>query len=304
MTDSDDEIRRGYINGFSCYLLWGLLPIYFKAMGDIAPLELVAQRIMWSVVFLLAFLLFRREVPALLSSLGNRLHMRVLTVTALLIGTNWLLYVWAVANAHIIAASLGYFLNPLVSVALGVIFLKERLRPMQVAAIVFALAGVVILAFSALDTLWISLVLAVSFAIYGLVRKVAPVEALPGLTLETLVLLPLAGGYIVWLTVHGQADFGQRLSSTLLLPLSGVVTSVPLLLFTRAARRLPLATMGLLQYVAPSIQFFLGLLLYGEPLDAAKLFSFVLIWAGLAIFTADALRDLRRREAARRAASG
>lgn len=302
MNHSDEDVRRGYLYGFFCYFLWGLLPVYFKLLSDIAPFELVAQRVVWSMVFLLGFLLVRREMPVLLSSLGSRSHMRVLTISAVLIGANWLVYVWAVAHAHILAASLGYFLNPLVSVALGVIFLKERLRSMQMAAIVLALAGVTILAFSALNTLWISLVLAFSFGFYGLVRKVAPVEALPGLTVETLVLLPLAGGYLIWLTVNGQVDFGERLSSTLLLPLAGIITSVPLLLFARAARLLPLATLGLLQYVAPSMQFLIGLLVYHEPFSAAKLFSFMLIWAALAIFTADALRDLRRREADRRAA--
>lgn len=300
MMDSDDEIRRGYVYGLSCYFLWGLLPIYFKAMSDIGPVEIVAQRVVWSLLFLMGFVLARRRLAGLLAYLYNPAVLAALGASALLIATNWLIYVWAVSRAHIMAASLGYFLNPLVNVALGVIFLRERLRPMQMAAIAFALAGVSLLALSALDTLWISLALAFSFGLYGLVRKVTPVESLPGLTIETLLLLPFAAGYLVWLAGHGGLGYGERLSSTLLLSLAGLITTVPLLLFAGAARRLPLATLGLLQYLAPSIQFLVGFLLYGEPLGLAKLLSFLLIWIGLAIFTIGALRDLRRREAAAR----
>ena len=304
MTHSDDEIRRGYAFGISCYLLWGIMPIYFKFLLDITPVEIIAHRIGWSVLLLLVLALARRELASILLLMGNRRLVAALATSALLIAVNWLVYVWAVAHQHILAASLGYFLNPLVSVALGVVVLKERLRPMQMVAIGLALLGVVMLAFSALDTLWVTAMLAFSFAFYGLIRKVTPVDALPGLTIETLILFPVAGLYLGWLAVDGTLDFGQHLLSTLLLPLSGVLTSVPLLLFAQAARRLPLATIGLLQYVTPSIQFMVGYLLYDEPLGSTKLFSFLLIWIALAIFTYDTLGHLRRMRESRSMAAG
>lgn len=287
-------IRRGYASMILAYFLWGGLPIYFKHLPDIAPLEIVAHRILWSVLFLLLVLGARRQLGALGAALRNGRVVLALAASALLIGSNWLIYVWAVANHHIIAASLGYFLNPLVTVMLGVTVLKEKLRPAQKIAIGLAALGVANLALGALDTLWISVVLALSFALYGLIRKVTPVEALPGLMIETLLLLPLALGYLLYLLYAGDAGFGRQADSTILLMLAGVITSVPLLLFAQGARLLPLATVGLLQYMAPIIQFLLGLFLYHEPLGLARLASFVLIWIGLVFFTHDAIRGYRR----------
>lgn len=302
MTNSDHDIRRGYIYGISSYLIWGGLPIYFKLIEDIGPTEVVAQRVAWSALLLLVVALVRRDLASLFSSMANPRVMAALSASALLIGVNWLVYVWATTHQHILAASLGYFLNPLISVGLGVLLLKERLRRMQMVAIGFALLGVVMLALSALDTLWISVVLALSFALYGLIRKVTPVEALPGLTIETLLLLPFAVPYLLWLMADGTMAFGHRPLSTILVPLLGLVTSVPLVLFAQAARRLPLATIGVLQYLAPSLQFLAGYLLYGETLDSTRLLSFVAIWIGLAIFTHDALSGLWQRRGAERRA--
>lgn len=299
MQESDTHLKRGYLLGLGCYFLWGMLPLYFKAMPDIGPVEIVAQRVGWSALFLAIIVLIRREASEILAMMGNRLVLLALTASALLIGLNWLTYVWAVANDHILAASLGYFLNPLFNVALGVLVLKEKLRPMQMLAIAIALVGVVLLAFSALDTLWVSVILAGSFGLYGLIRKTAPVEALPGLTIETVLLTPIALLYLFWLSTNGGLDFGGNPRSSALLIASGVVSSVPLLLFAQAARRLSLATLGVLQYLAPSIQFLIGFLFYGEPLGMGKLASFVLIWIGLAVFTYDALGHLRREAAAR-----
>ncbi|MGE4431128.1 MAG: EamA family transporter RarD [Sphingobium sp.] len=299
MQDSDSHLRQGYILGLCSYLLWGVLPVYFKLMSDIAPTEIVAQRVGWSALFLGMVVLIRREAADVLAKLGNRLVLLALASSAVLIGLNWLTYIWAVTTGHILAASLGYFLNPLFNVALGVLVLKEKLRPMQMLAIAIALVGVVLLAFSALDTLWISVTLAGSFGLYGLIRKTAPVEALPGLMIETVLLLPLALTYLVWLGAQGGLDFGSHPGSSALLILSGVVSSVPLLLFAQAARRLSMATLGVLQYLAPSIQFVIGFLFYGEPLGMGKLASFVLIWIGLAVFTYDALGHMRKRAAAR-----
>lgn len=290
MTDRQTSLRQGYIVGIVCYLLWGVLPVYFKAVSAAMPLEVVAHRVVWSVLLLFLILVLRGRLTVLARLLRDWRVLAALSGSAVLIAINWLIYIHAVTSGHILAASLGYFLNPLVSVGLGVGLLKETLRPAQKLAILAAAIGVSLLAFSALDTLWISVTLAVSFAFYGLIRKVAPVDALPGLMIETLLLLPFAGGYLVYLAAHGMASFGQQFGLSMLLASSGVITSVPLLLFTMAARRLPLATMGLLQYIAPSLQFLVGLLVYGELLGIVKLASFAVIWAGLAIFTWDAVR--------------
>lgn len=296
-------VAQGYVSMIAAYLLWGMLPIYFKSMPGIAPLEIVAHRILWSVLFLLVLMGAGGQLGALGRTLRNGRVVATLAVTALLIATNWLIYVWAVANKHILAASLGYFLNPLVTVMLGVTVLKERLSGAQKAAIALAGAGVAILAVSALDTLWISVMLAVSFALYGLIRKMAPVEALPGLMIETLLLSLPALGYLVYLQGTGTASFGREWVPSLLLMAAGVITSVPLLLFAKGARLLPLATVGLLQYMAPIMQFLLGLLLYREPLGVTRLASFLLIWLGLALFTQDAVRGYRRLAADRAKAS-
>lgn len=298
--DTKESLRKGTIFGISCYAMWGLLPLYFKSLSSITPNEIVAQRVLWSAIFLMVIVLFQGELASLISKMRNRRLMGVLTITSFLIALNWLIYVWAVAHDHILAASLGYFLNPLVNVALGVIVLKEKLRRGQVLAIGFALVGVVILAFSALNTLWISVLLALSFGVYGLVRKIAPVDALPGLAIETLVLTPFAFGYLLFLGGQGALGFGLQWDTTILLMLAGVISSVPLLLFNFAAQRLPLATLGVMQYLAPSIQFLMGVWIYKEPLDGQKLLSFVLIWAGLVIFTHDALKGLRTQAANRK----
>lgn len=294
-----DPMTRGYISMIAAYLLWGLLPIYFKSLPDIAPVEIVAHRIIWSVAFLLVLMGARGQLGTLAGAMRSGRLVATLAVSALLIGSNWLIYVWAVANHHILAASLGYFLNPLVTVMLGVVVLKERLRPAQKGAIALAGAGVAILAVSALDTLWISVLLAVSFALYALIRKMAPVEALPGLMIETLLLSPPALAYLVYLQASGLAGFGQNGTESLLLMAAGVITSVPLLLFAQGARVLPLATVGVLQYMAPMMQFLLGLLLYREPLGMTRLASFVLIWLALILFTHDAVKGYRRLAAAR-----
>ncbi|MCP1469412.1 chloramphenicol-sensitive protein RarD [Sphingobium sp. OAS761] len=240
----------------------------------------------------------RRTLPALRQALGDRRIVLPLAGSAVMIGVNWLTYVWAVNADHVIAASLGYFLNPLVNVALGVIVLKERLRRPQLVAIAVAAVGVAILAASALTTLWISLVLAFSFAFYGLLRKLTPVAAMPGLGVETLLLAPPATAYLFWEAGHGGIGFGQDMATSLLLILSGVVTTVPLVLFAVAARRLPMATLGLLQFLAPTLQFLCGVVVLGETLSAGQMASFALIWAGLILFATDSYNSARRNRVA------
>lgn len=289
MNEHERALRNGCLAGLCAYILWGLFPVYFKLLNALSPLEVVAYRILGSLAFLVLLILVRRQGAQFWAVLTNRRIAGAMAVSAVLIAINWLIYVLAVNNGHIIAASLGYFLNPLVSVMLGVIHLKERLRRLQIMAIVLAACGAINLAFSALDTLWISVSIAVSFALYGLVRKIAQVDALSGLALETLILTPLALFYFAFAGGVGHAAAIPPLTWALIAGL-GVVTSFPLILFGYATTRLSLTTMGLLQYCSPSIQFLIGLLVYHEPLDRMRLLSFVIIWSGLAIFTFDALK--------------
>ena len=283
------DIRKGYGAALGAYVFWGVIPVYFKLVSALGPVEIVAHRVLWSLVLLLAIIGIGRRFALFRTHLFSRATIIPLSATAALIAVNWMVYVLAVNSGHILAASLGYFLNPLVSVMLGVVVLKERLRPAQAAAAMIAGMGATILLVSALDTLWISLVLALSFGFYGLVRKSAPVDALTGLGIETLLLAPPALAYVMYLGQDSVlTDSGVGL--WLLIALSGVITSGPLLLFGYAARLLPLSTIGLLQYISPSILFLIGLLVYHEPLDGARLASFIIIWIGLAVFTWDAVR--------------
>ncbi len=281
----------------TAYGLWGLLPIYFKWLHDVPPVEIVAQRILWSLLLVVIVILARTGPGPLLAVLRAPRLMLALATSALLIGTNWISYIWAVHQGHVVAASLGYFLNPLVSVALGVVVLKERLRRGQVAALIVAALGVALLGTAALDTLWISVVLALSFALYGLVRKLTPVPPMPGLGAETLLLAPLALGWLAFSSMEGTVAFGGDGLTTALLIGSGLVTTVPLLLFAVAARRLPMAMLGLLQYLAPTMQFLCGVLLFGETLNRGQLISFCLVWLGLILFAVDSLRAARRNRA-------
>lgn len=277
--------------------MWGLLPLFFKLLDHVDPVEVVAQRILWSLLLLLLFLALRMGFAPLRAALRDRRIMGALALSALFIGINWLTYIWAVQTGHVIGASLGYFLNPLINVLLAVLVLKERLRRGQIVAITIAALGVALMAVAALNTLWISVVLALSFALYGLIRKLTPVAAFEGLCAETLILTPLALGWLAWMTVQGTQSFGQDGVTTTLLIAAGAVTTVPLLLFAVAARRLPLATLGLLQYLAPTMQFLLGVFLFGEALNTGQMLSFGLIWLGLLFFAADSYGAARRMRA-------
>jgi len=286
--------RTGLIYGVGAYGAWGLLPLYFKLFPGVGPVEVVAHRIIWSVLFMAIVLLAVRQFPAFTAALRQPRILGALTISAVLIAVNWLVYIWAINNEHVLAGSLGYFLNPLVNVLIGVVFLKERLRRLQIVAVAIAGVGVALLAAGELQTLWISITLAVSFALYGLVRKLTPVQAPVGLAVETLVLAPPALASLFWFATHGELAFGRHGVETALLIGTGAITSVPLLLFAGAARRLPLITLGLIQYIAPSLQFLTGYFLLGEPLSAARLMSFAFIWLALALFVGDSLRSLRR----------
>lgn len=296
MTDSSREpvARTALAQAFGAYFIWGFLPVYFNMLKSVPPLEVVAHRIVWSVLLLLAMLYFRKRLPALWEALTTRAMLVPMIASAVLIAANWLIYIWAVTSGHVAAASLGYFLNPLLNVLLGFLFLKERLTRWQWVAVALAGAGVATLATGALDALWISLSLALTFGVYGLIRKVAPVGPMVGLASETIILLPLALVALAVWTVDGTGHFGTLGTGTdALLLLAGVVTAVPLLLFASAARQMPYATIGLIQYIGPTIQFLLAIFLYREPLTTTHLITFPLIWAGLLLYSWDMWRRAR-----------
>ncbi|HEY0413015.1 MAG TPA: EamA family transporter RarD [Allosphingosinicella sp.] len=294
MTDpSDARARGGLLLGLCAYALWGVLPLYFKALAAVKPTEIVAHRILWSLFFLAALAALWKKGPAIRAALATPKVAMTLALTASLIGVNWLVYIYAVVGGHVLEGSLGYFLNPLVNVLLGVFFLKERLTAAQKGAFALAAAGVAILAAGAGGAIWISLTLAASFALYGFLRKIAPVDALEGLSVETIFLTPLALAWILWLQHAGASGFLVSRTTDLLLVCGGAVTAIPLLLFTAAAKRLPYSTLGFLQYVAPSLQFLLAVLVFGEPLTAAHLVCFGAIWAALAIFVFESVRTAR-----------
>jgi len=282
-------MNRGIAYALAGYLLWGVFPVYFKALQHVASLEILGHRIVWSLVVCLALLLALRRFQWV----GRLRHQpRVLlwfAATSLLVALNWFVYIWAVNAGRVVDASLGYFINPLVNVLIGAVVLRERLRPLQWLAVGVAAAGVLWLTWQAAALPWIGLVLAVTWGIYGLLRKTAALGAVEGLTLETAMLLPLAIGYLAWLVHGGQSGFVDGDATTrLLLLAAGPVTAAPLLLFAAGARRIPFSTLGLLQYVSPSLQLLIGVWLYHEPF-ADRAPGYVLIWIALAVFSIEGL---------------
>jgi len=292
------HVRRGFVLGVAAYGLWGVLPIYFKAVAGVAAIDIVAHRVLWSLPFLALLLVATRGWGEVLAAIARRRTLLLLLCTAVLIGINWLLYVYAVTSGQILAGSLGYYLNPLVNVLLGRFVLKERLSRLQWAAVAIAAAGILALIGGALDQLWISLTLAITFATYGLLRKIALVDAIAGLTIETAVLVPLAIGWLAWGLAIGAPSLGSNGTETGLLLLAGVVSTIPLLLFTAAARRLPYSTLGMLQFLAPTLQFLLAVGLYGEPFGTAHAIAFGAIWTALALYVLALVRGRGRQAAA------
>ncbi len=289
----DREVRRGFAFGDAAYGWWGILPIYFKAIAAVAAVDIVAHRILWSLPFLALLLFATRGWGEIARTLRDRRTMALLVLTSVLIAINWLLYVYAVTSGHILAGSLGYYLNPLVNVVLGRFILNERLSWLQWAAVGIAAAGILALVGGALDQLWISLTLAGSFAAYGLLRKIASVEAVAGLAIETALLLPLAAAWLVWRLASGAPSLGSTGTETILLILAGIVSTTPLLLFTGAARRIPSSTLGMLQFLAPTLQFLLAVLLYGEAFGTAHAIAFGAIWAALTLYVIGLVRTPR-----------
>lgn len=292
LSEAARERRAGFGFGIAAYCFWGFLPIYFKQLPGVPPVDVVAHRIIWSLPLLLALLAVTGKLGQLRAAVRQPRLLGLLAITALLIAVNWLLYIYAISSGHIVAASLGYYLNPLANVLLGRFVLKERLTVTQWVAVALAAAGIAALAIGALDQLWISLGLCFSFALYGLLRKMAPVDASSGLTIETALLLAPAIGWLLLLGGSaGQPVFGTSNHDTILLLASGLVTATPLLLFTAAARRLPYSTLGMLQFLAPTLQFALAVGVYGEPITAPHLIAFAAIWAALALYAAALVRN-------------
>lgn len=290
LTKGENDTRLGVFFGLGAYLIWGSFPVFFKALEGAQPLEIVCHRIFWSVVFLFTLVACRRQLGQVATALYNRQVLLTLCGSTLLIATNWLVFIYAVQNGEVLQSSLGYFITPLLSILLGFIFLRERLNRWQLFSVLLALIGVLTLTFHHARFPWIALILAASFGLYGLLRKVARVEAMIGLTVETLLLGPFALVYIIYLMTQQDSSFlAGTLRLDLLLPLSGVVTAIPLLLFVAGARRLQLATIGFLQYITPSMHFLLAVGLYDEAFSRGHLISFLFIWAGLAIYSSNTL---------------
>jgi chloramphenicol-sensitive protein RarD len=294
MTAREERLDRvGLATAFGAYFIWGFLPVFFKQVEGVPPIEIIAHRVAWAVPFLLVIMALRKQLGEYRAALTNWDSLRWMLVSAALISVNWFIYVWAVNSGHILAASLGYFLNPLLNILLGTLFLKESLGRTQWVAVGIASVGVAILAVAALGSLWISVSLAASFGIYGLVRKLAPTGAVPGLGVETTLLLPLALGGIWWFSMDTAPGWGSNDYTDFILVAGGAVTAIPLLLFATAARRMPYSVLGFIQYVGPTIQFLLGYFVYNEELSGVRLACFGLIWLALAVFSWDALRRMR-----------
>jgi chloramphenicol-sensitive protein RarD len=286
---------RGAAYGAGAYLLWGLFPLYWPRLEPSTSLEVLAHRVLWSLLVVALLLALTRRTGNLRAVVADRGLVTRLAVAAVVVAVNWGAYIYGVTSGQVVETSLGYFVNPIVTVLLAVLVLGERLRPAQWTALGIAFLAVLVLSVENGRPPWIALLLAFSFATYGLIKKTAAVGAVEGLAVETAVLLPLAAGYLGYLVATGTSTFGtEGAGHAGMLATTGLVTAVPLLLFASAATRVSLTTLGLLQYLAPTMQFLLGVLVLGEPLPPVKLAGFVLVWSALALFTADLARHHRR----------
>jgi len=290
---------RGLAATTTAFIIWGLFPVYLYGLREVPPLQVIAHRVTWSCLFLLAWMGLRGDLGRLTATLARPALLGSLLLTACLISGNWLVYVWSVTHNHVVDSSLGYYINPLVNVVLGVLVLRERLNRAQWLAVALAAVAVGYLTVLAGQLPWIACTLAITFSLYGLVRKVISVEALPGLATETLLLMPLAVAYLGWCEVAGSGALTRAPATVAALLIgSGLVTAIPLCLFAFGARTLPYSTVGLLQYIGPSLQLLCGVLLFHESFTAARAVGFVLIWLALLIYVADGLARSRAAPAA------
>ncbi len=279
---------RGALAAGAAFTLWGVFPAYLRLMQQVPPLEILSHRVLWSVVFLLSLLGLRRQWGWIAAVRARPRIALSFIASAAMLGTNWVVYIWAVNDGHVIDASLGYFITPLFNVLFGLL-LGERLRPVQWLSVALAAAGVLWLTMAAGQLPWIGLVIGITFALYGLIRKTASLGALEGLSVETLIMLPVAGAFLLLPDSGSSHAWGSGTGITLLLMSAGPVTAVPLLMFAYGARRIPLSLVGLLQYIGPSIQLLLGVFLFGEAFGVEKLLGFALIWSGLALYSGEGL---------------
>jgi len=288
-------MNKGILAGIGAYILWGLFPIYWRLLEGVPAIEILVHRMVWSMLFVAAILTIKKDWHWLRGAVHNRRMMLTYTLAAILLSINWFTYIWAVNAGFVVEASLGYFINPLVNILLGVIFLGEKLRSGQVAAVILAVLGVVYLTVSYGSLPWISLILAFTFGMYGLIKKTAPLESMHGFSLETLVLFLPALGYLIYREASGVGAFVHEGGGvTLLLILAGPVTSIPLLLFGYSARRIPLSMLGFIQYIAPTLQFMLGVFVYAEPFPPARLVGFSIIWLALLIYSLESVSYNRK----------
>lgn len=296
---SDAQSRasfHGVLAAGGGFFLWGIVPLYWKQMQHVPATELIMHRIVWSLVFLLGLLAVRREFATLRPGFATWRSFGRNTLASVLLAVNWLVYVWGVNSGHIIECSLGYFLTPLGNVALGFLFLHERLRPLQWTAIAFAAVGVAMLLLGVGRMPWIALTLASTWSCYGMLKKRSSLGPVAGLTVEAIILVPFALGALAWWHSRGGGVLGHADLRTHALVLSvGLVTAIPLLLFAYGAQRIRLVTVGLLQYIAPTVQFLIGYLIYREPFDAGRFAAYALIWCGLGLYTADSFWTQRKR---------
>ena len=291
-------VSKGFLAAVSAFAIWGVFPLYFHPLRQVLATEVIAHRIVWSCLFVLAWIAMRGELSTLRTTLADRSVVWRLAVSATLISLNWLTYVWGVTHGHVVETSLGYFIGPLVNVLLGVVLLSERLSPAQWAAVALAVAGVGYLTVTTGSLPWIALTLAFSFATYGLIRKVVKVESLPGLATETLLLVPFAAAYLLWCESAGTGALGHAgpAVDTLLIG-SGPLTAIALFLFAYGTRLLPYSTVGVLQYITPTLQFLCGVFALHEPFERARAVGFGIIWAALLIYAGEGLRLSREQRA-------
>ncbi|MGR5382081.1 EamA family transporter RarD [Vibrio harveyi] len=301
--EEQQRSRQGVLLAIGAYTMWGIAPIYFKSIAEVSPLEILSHRVIWSFFLLAALLHFGRHWRSVRDIIKNKTKMMFLVSTAILVGANWLIFIWAVNSNHMLDASLGYYINPLINVLLGMVFLGERLRKLQWFAVVLAACGVLVqlVVFGSVPV--VAIALAMSFGFYGLLRKKVSVEAQTGLFIETLVMLPAAAIYLLFIAsspTSNMLDNPMQLNTLLIA--AGVITTLPLLCFTGAATRLKLSTLGFFQYIGPSLMFLLAVLIYGEPFTSDKAITFAFIWGALVVFSFDGLRNNRKSRKAARAA--
>jgi chloramphenicol-sensitive protein RarD len=289
-------MNPGILYAASAFILWGIFPLYFHAIREVPPLEILGHRMLWSLAFLAIVLTVRQQWKWLPRVVRQPRVLGAFIASALLLSSNWFVYIWSVNNGHVLDASLGYFINPLINVMLGMLVLKETLRRGQWLAIGVAACGVAWLTWSAGELPWIALILGMSFACYGLLRKTAALAALEGLSLETMLLFPLALAYVAWLTVHGQNTFITTDTGVTrwLLAAAGPLTAIPLLLFATGARQISMSALGLLQYISPTLQALLGVWVFHEAFPTERLIGFVIIWTALVLYVAEGLWVSRR----------